>query len=1111
MIRLANAAIRRPAVALTASILAAAVLVVLGFGLDDRLSPTMTSKPGTEATQAQEVAEAEFGPSTLVPILLVGPRDQVDRQGPVLVRSLARRPDTRVLSAWDAGEVGSQLRPSPREAMIVASVARDEEALIDGVQDEIDATVDRVVRGDVRAHVTGQPTLDAAIQDEALDTARQATLIALPILFLALLLLLRAPLAALAGTAFGGTIAFAAQGVLTPLAEDLSVDGIGVALTAVMGLALGTAFAVLMLSRFRGEREQVGGSPHAAALAASQTVAGTGRAVLVAGTGLFASLLLAAALGPADNLRAIGAGVFVSTLLATGAAVVTMPALLTLLDGRMFAWSFGAPYLLTAPWRWLQRGERVVLRRALPAAIASILVLVALAIPALGMETGPPDPSFLPEDSPARQDFEAVQRAMGPGWPTPYNVVVVSRRGPVTGRALLRQLERFQARIARDPRVESVTGPGAFRAKTADLGTLERQLDESSKLLGGAGKDLAELEGGLGQAGSGALQLQGALGEASAGAGKLAGGGSDAQDGARQLRDGLAAARAGSARISAGLESALSGATSLQSGAGDALAGANTISGGLGDAAAPVKQGIPLVSKMANDVAAASTAAKGASASSQTLTGQLDSALAALSAMTDGKQDPSYAAVADALAQARQSAAALGGATAGLEQQLGGASLIATAFAGQLPQLSAGLEQLYAGSTELSSGIARLRTGNAALAGGIEKLSGGQGDLTGGLGQLRDGADELEAGLGLLSGGAGELAGGLGGGVPKVGQLASGLGTMKSGVTRFRGNLPSTKDLEKLQAQSPGLFDSGYFVLAAIEGATPSNRNQATFLVNLGRGGNAAQIAVIPREASSSDATQALGDDLRDEAAAFGESTGTETAVGGPAGEVTDFDEAIGADIPIVVLGIAITIALLLMIALRSVPLALATVAFNLLTAAAVFGVLALLTTGDDPVLGGPGYIDALQAIETFAAVFGIALVFEVLLLQRARELYVAEGDAHGSLALALHQTAGAATGAAAVMVAAIVPFVASGLFNLRLTIGLAIAILIDALIVRPVLLPATVALLGDRAWWPTRAGGPHRMFPDAPAAHGSATTSGNGRRRHLPRVRRRPTTHSDS
>ena len=179
-------------------------------------------------------------------------------------------------------------------------------------------------------------------------------------------------------------------------------------------------------------------------------------------------------------------------------------------------------------------------------------------------------------------------------------------------------------------------------------------------------------------------------------------------------------------------------------------------------------------------------------------------------------------------------------------------------------------------------------------------------------------------------------------------------------------------------------------------------------------------------------------------------------------------------------IGLAIAVTLLLMIALRSVLLPVVTVAFNLLTAAATFGVITLLTTGGDPMLGGPGYIDSLQVIETFAAVFGIALVYELLLLYRTRELFVRTGRPHEALAHGLRETAGAATGAAAVMVAAIVPFAMSGLFNLRLTVGLAIAILLDALIVRPVLLPAAVQLLGRRGWWPTRPR--DRPPPDVPA-----------------------------
>jgi RND superfamily putative drug exporter len=123
--------------------------------------------------------------------------------------------------------------------------------------------------------------------------------------------------------------------------------------------------------------------------------------------------------------------------------------------------------------------------------------------------------------------------------------------------------------------------------------------------------------------------------------------------------------------------------------------------------------------------------------------------------------------------------------------------------------------------------------------------------------------------------------------------------------------------------------------------------------------------------------------------------------------------------------------------------------------------------------------------IETFAAIFGIALVYEMLLLYRTRELFLRTGRPHEALVHGLRETAGAATGAAAVMVAAVIPFAMSDLFNLTLTIGLAIAILIDALIVRPVLLPAAVELLGRRAWWPTAASPPPpaESPPPAPGA----------------------------
>jgi RND superfamily putative drug exporter len=1096
MIRLANLSIRRPKAALTFWVVVAAIFTAIGLGVTNELSPTMTFTPGTESTKAEELAEEEFGSSTLVPVLLTGPQAQLDRQGPALVRKLAAREDTRVISAWDAGEAGEALRPSRTEAMLVASVAHTDEAMVETYQEEIDDTIDGVVTGDVTAHVSGTPTLGRAIQDESLETARKGLAFGLPLLFIALLLVLRAPVAAAVTAAFGGVTAFVSFGIMTIVGEFFSIDAIALALGALMGMVVGTALALLILTRFQKEEAAVAGQEREATIAASIAVATTGRAVLLGGTGLVISLLVASAVGPRENLESIGAGAVTSAVLAIGAAVVVMPAVLALFGQRLFVGSFGAPKFLAAPWRWLVGAESGVIRRAAVAGFLATALLVLMALPLVDLKIGPPDPRFLPEDSQARQDFDAIQDSMGEGYPTPFNIVVVSENRPITDAKLLRDVEKFQIEIAKDDRVASVAGPGTFRAETADLGTLEKQLDDSKELLADAPKDLGKLEGGLGQAGAGAAQLQGGLSDAADGALKLATGGADAQEGAGKLRAGLAAAQEGSVKISGGLNQALEGANALKAGSGQALAGARLLQGGLGEAAPSVEEGLPTVQRMADDTQATSNAVQGANAQAANLNDQLGAAASALQGMTDGKSDPQYDAALSALNTAQSTASGL---SSSLDDAVGaayGASVVATAFAGQVEELSGGLNQLHAGSTELTAGIARLQSGNAALAGGIDQLAGGGGELSSGLTRLRDGAGELQAGLGLLAGGAGTLGSGLESGVPKVGELGEGLGIMKSGVAKFRTNLPGTEDLERLQAQAPGLFDSGYFILAAIEGAQPADRNLASFAVNLEQGGTAGQIVVTPKQDASTEETQALAADLQTMTDEFAADTNTEAAVGGPAGEVIDFKNTIEDDIWPVVIATAVTVLIFLMIVLRSVLLPLGIVAMNLLGAAATFGIVTLLTRGDDPLLGGPGFVDPLQVIEMFASVFGIVLIFELLLLYRARDLYVQTGEPRTALHEALTETAAAATGAAAVMVAAVAPFTVSGLFNLRLTIGVAIAIVIHALITRPVLLPAYVAVLGHAGWWPTRRATP----PPPPGGDGQTPDQ----KRRFTRARKR-------
>lgn len=1066
MLRLARLSIRHPRPALAAFAVLALFLALVGMGVTGSLSPSITVVEGTDSSRAEHLAEAEFGPSVLVPILLEGPQAQVDEQGPVLVKRLADRPDIRVLSAWDGGDTAKELRPAKDKAMIVASVAKTEEAMVDGGQQQVERIVDTTISAPVTPYVTGQPSIDIAVREQAVDSTRTSILLALPLIFLVLVVVLRAPVAAVALTALAGVTAISSFGLVAIMGQFIPVDGITLAMGATTALALGTGYGLMFHRRWREQVEDEHETPTEAALDAVDT---GGRGILIGGTALITALIVATLIAPTEILTSLGIGVLLSAVLAVGGAVVVFPIVTALMGERMQWLSFPAPGFLAAAWHRLTGGGASVVRHPVPAGAAATALLVVLALPVLNLKTGPPSVDLLPEDDAARVAFEQVSAAMGPGWPTPYNLVVASEGAPITTAKTLKQLDALQVKIAKDPQVASVVGPGAIAATSGELAVLPRKLRESTKLLKGGKKDLGRLEAGLGLAGDGAKQLKSGLGEAAAGAGQLEGGSGQAQSGAGQLRSYLTKAQQGSAKISKGLEQALDASRQLRNGSAALLAGSQKISGGLGQAVTPVRQGTPVVRKMADDIAAGTQAVSGAASATQDVAAALDRASSQLQAIPGVKDDPNYQAAVASVSAAKSAANSAASTLSGASSQLQGAAGVADAFAGQVATLSSGLQQLYAGSTQLENGIGQLKNGNTQLVAGMSKLSGGGQDLTAGLAELRDGAGRLEAGLGRLTGGAGELQSGLAGGQGPTGQLVSGLGQLEAGVSTFRKDLPSPKDLEKLQRESPGLFNSGYFVLAALSGATPANRNQATFAVNLEKGGNAGQIVVVSKEEASATGTQELGERLAATADSFAASTGLQVAVGGPAGNLSDFTSETSSRIMPAVIGVAIAVALLLMALLRAILIPLAAVVWNLLTVAATFGVLTILYSGDDPLLGGPGYIDPMSIIGIFAGVFGISIVYQVALLERARERFVETGDPDDALREGLSHTAYAATGAALAMVAAAVPFAFSGLSSVRqFGIGLAVVVVLDALIVRPVLLPASAELLGRLGWWPT-------------------------------------------
>ena len=117
------------------------------------------------------------------------------------------------------------------------------------------------------------------------------------------------------------------------------------------------------------------------------------------------------------------------------------------------------------------------------------------------------------------------------------------------------------------------------------------------------------------------------------------------------------------------------------------------------------------------------------------------------------------------------------------------------------------------------------------------------------------------------------------------------------------------------------MFNSGYFVLAAVEGATPADRNAATFTINLLQGGTAGQIVVVSKFDSSDSRTAALGTTLGNMGRKFAKANNLQIAVGGPAGSLGDLTSVTKSKIWVDVAVLAAAIILVLALALRAVLL----------------------------------------------------------------------------------------------------------------------------------------------------------------------------------------------
>ncbi len=317
---------------------------------------------------------------------------------------------------------------------------------------------------------------------------------------------------------------------------------------------------------------------------------------------------------------------------------------------------------------------------------------------------------------------------------------------------------------------------------------------------------------------------------------------------------------------------------------------------------------------------------------------------------------------------------------------------------------------------------------------------------------------------------------------------AFGLHTANSGVQGLPRDLPVMMVYERAQKAFPGGPLPAEVVVTAPDVTAPpvasairdlgrvaaaTGQMQAPITIDISRSREAARVS-LPLAGSGTDAVsnRAL-DTLRHEVIpqTIGRVEGAQARVTGLTALSADFNASMKSHAPLVfafVLGLAFV---LLLVTFRSIVVPLTAIALNLLSVGAAYGVLVLVFQQGhlQSLLGftSIGGVTSWLPLFLFVVLFGLSMDYHVLILSRIRESYDGGMRTDEAVAHGIRATAGVVTSAAIVMVAVFSIFATLGMIDFKMMgVGLAVAVLLDATVVRAVLLPAAMRLLGDWNWY---------------------------------------------
>ncbi len=236
--------------------------------------------------------------------------------------------------------------------------------------------------------------------------------------------------------------------------------------------------------------------------------------------------------------------------------------------------------------------------------------------------------------------------------------------------------------------------------------------------------------------------------------------------------------------------------------------------------------------------------------------------------------------------------------------------------------------------------------------------------------------------------------------------------------------------------------------------------------------GDTELLTVFPTTGPQEVETRELVDRIRSEALVpYDEASGAESHLGGETAVTNDFSTYIAGKLPLFMGVVILLSALLIMIAFRSVLVPVKAVLMNVLSIAASFGVIVAVFQfgwGNELIgISDTAPIAAFLPVFVFAIVFGLSMDYEVFLMSRVHEEWERRGDASGAVVHGLASTGRVITAAATIMIFVFGSFALGGDLIIKLFgVALASAIAIDAFLIRSILVPAVMELLGERAWW---------------------------------------------